>query len=80
MDVSYIIESLPDDIKEDIADLHDVLLKDNRHAIRIVIDRVLTEKEKNELKKNKKIIGTDLVANMKSAPEIRRSYFYFVVE
>lgn len=79
MYIENIVEILPDSVKVDIVAFYDVRLKDGRYAVRVVIDRLLTETEKEELRKNKKIEGLDFVAHMKSAPEIRRSYFYFII-
>lgn len=74
-----IVEILPYTVKIDIVDFHKVLLKDGRCSVRVVIDRLLTETEKEELRKIEKIEGVDFVAHMKSAPEIKRSYFYVVL-
>lgn len=78
MDITSIVEILPESVKADVLDFHDVLLKDNRYAVRVVIDRLLTRQEKLELQNTKRVLGLECVASMRSAPEIKRSYFYVV--
>lgn len=57
---------------------NDVLLKNRKNAIRVMMDRILTEEEKQEMKKNKHFMGVDCVAQYRHAPEIKKSYFYVV--
>ena len=67
---------IPDSVKQDTIDFTDVKLKNGKNAIRVMIDRLLTESEKEEMKKSKKIIGLDCIATYRHAPEIKKSYFY----
>lgn len=78
MDITDIVEILPDSVKVDVIDFHNVLLKDNRHAVRVVIDRLLTKEEKMKLCNTKHVFGVECVATMQYAPEIKKSYFYVV--
>lgn len=55
-----------------------MLLKNRKNAIRVLMDRILTEEEKQEMKKNKHFMGVDCVAQYRHAPEIKKSYFYVV--
>ena len=66
MDITILIDLLPDSVKNDVVDFNDVM------------DRILTEEEKQEMKKNKHFIGVDCVAQYRHAPEIKKSYFYVV--
>lgn len=77
MDITKIIELLPDSIKYDCVDFKTVKLKTGEIAERITLDRLLTDKEK-QLMKSKRFIGIDCVAYHKYAPEIKVSYFYIV--
>ncbi len=79
LDITKIINLIPDSVKKDIIDLTDVKLKDGRIATRVVLDHLLTEDEKKALSSGrckKKIIGVDCVAHHRYAPEIKKSYFY----
>lgn len=78
MDITILIDLLPDSVKVDVIDFKDVLLKNGKNSIRVTIDRILTEEEKQEMKKNKHFIGVDCVAQYRWAPEIKKSYFYVV--
>lgn len=79
LDVTKLIDLLPDSVKADVIDFTDVKLKDGRIATRVVLDRLLTEDEKKTLSSGrckKRILGVDGVAQYRSAPEIKKSYFY----
>lgn len=76
--IERIIEYLPDSVKKDIVGFMDVRLKDGRFAIRVVSGHILTDEEKDTLKKHKDILGVDCVGHYQYAPEIKRSYFYVV--
>jgi hypothetical protein len=78
MDITILIDLLPDSVKNDVVDFNDVLLKNRKNAIRVLMDRILTEEEKQEMKKNKHFMGVDCVAQYRYAPEIKKSYFYVV--
>lgn len=77
MDISKLMELIPDTVKKDIIDFTDVKMKTGKTGTRILIDRVLTDNEKT-LMINKHIIGLDCIASYKYAPEIQKSYFYIV--
>ena len=48
MDITILIDLLPDSVKADVIDFNDVLLKNRKNAIRVMMDRILTEEEKQE--------------------------------
>lgn len=77
MNITKIIELLPDTVKKDIIDFSDVRMKDNKPGIRITIDRLLTDSEKANMQ-NKRIKGLDCITFYRYAPEIKKSYFYIV--
>ena len=52
MNITKLIEKLPNSVKSDIIDFTTVKLKTGKIAIRILMDRILTEKEKIQLKKS----------------------------
>ena len=52
MNITILIDLLPDSVKADVIDFNDVLLKNRKNAIRVMMDRILTEEEKQEMKKN----------------------------
>lgn len=78
MDITKLIELLPDSVKKDIVDFADVKLKTGKSAIRVTIDRLLKDEEKAKMK-SKRFVGLDCVAHHRYAPEIRVSYFYVEV-
>ena len=49
MDITILIDLLPDSVKTDVVDFNDVLLKNRKNAIRVLMDRILTEEEKQEM-------------------------------
>ena len=59
MDVSILIEVLPDSVKADIINLELGLFK-GKAAVRVMLDRLLTESEKVEMQKYKNILGINL--------------------
>lgn len=77
MDITKLIELLPDSVKVDIVDFANVRMKSGKIGKRVLLDRLLTDDEKRKMQ-SKYIIGLDCVAVYKYAPEIRHSYFYVV--
>lgn len=77
MNITKMIELLPDTVKADIIDFQDVKMKGGANGTRVILDRLLTDIEKYKMKNNH-IIGVDCIAVNKYAPEIKRSYFYIV--
>ena len=77
MDITSIVELLPDSVKTDIIDFNDVRMKTGAAGIRVTLDRLLTETEKQKMQ-NKRILGLDCIASYRTAPEIKKSYFYIV--
>lgn len=78
MNIFNLIALLPTTVKADTVDFTDVRMKTGKKGIRVTMDRLLTEDEKTEMKKCKKIIGVDCVTSYRYAPEIKKSYFYVV--
>ena len=78
MTITQLIDKLPTSVKLDVVDFEDVKLKDGRIAVRVLLDRLLTDEEKELMTKKKNIIGINCVATYKYAPEIKKSYFYIV--
>lgn len=78
MDITSLIELLPESVKLDTMNFKDVMLKDGRPAMRVTMCRLLTEEEKAVMRKQKRFLGLHLIACHKYAPEIRKSYFYVV--
>ena len=77
MDITSIIELIPDSVKKDIIDFNDVKMKTGAAGIRVTLDRLLTETEKQKMQ-HKRILGLDCIASYRYAPEIKKSYFYIV--
>lgn len=77
MDVTKLIELLPDSVKVDVVDFANVRMKSGKTGMRVLLDRLLTDDEKRKMQ-SKYIIGLDCVAVYKHVPEIRHSYFYVV--
>lgn len=77
MNVSELIELLPDSVKLDVVDFQTVKMKDGEVGTRVTLDRVLTDTEKAQMV-SKRFRGLNCVAQHKYAPEIKRSYFYIV--
>lgn len=77
MDITSIIKLVPETVKKDIIDFTDVKMKTGAAGIRVTLDRLLTETEKQKMQ-HKRIIGLDCIAAYRYAPEIKKSYFYIV--
>ena len=77
MNISKLIELLPNTVKKDIIDFSDVKMKSGKNGIRVTLDRLLTDTEKQQMN-NKHFIGLDCIAVYRYAPEIKKSYFYVV--
>ena len=77
MNVSKLIELLPNTVKKDIIDFYDVKMKSGKNGIRVTLDRLLTDTEKQQMN-NKHFVGLDCIAVHRYAPEIKKSYFYVV--
>lgn len=77
MNIHKIIELLPDSVKLDIIDFTDVKMKSGGAGMRVTLDRILTDAEKQKMQ-SRHIVGLDCIARHKYAPEIERSYFYIV--
>lgn len=77
MNITSIIELVPETVKKDIIDFTDVKMKTGAAGIRVTLDRLLTETEKQKMQ-HKRIIGLDCIAAYRYAPEIKKSYFYIV--
>ena len=78
MDITNLIEFIPEDIKNHVIDYQDVRLKDGRYAMRVLCDCILSARQKKLMQDNKHIIGLECIAQYKYAPEIKHSYFYVV--
>lgn len=77
MNISRLIDLLPDSVQQDTIDFQSVKLKDGKTGTRVVLDRVLTDTEKRQMT-SKHFVGLDCIAQHRYAPEIKRSYFYVV--
>lgn len=60
MCIEKLIELLPNSVKCDTVDFKDVRLMDGRSAIRVTIDRLLTQEEKDKMT-SKRFVGLDCV-------------------
>ena len=79
MDITRLIERIPDSVKTEIVNYQcgQVTYNGKRvDCIRITLDRLLTDDEKTEMKRKRSIFGTNTVAHLASAPEIKKSVFY----
>lgn len=74
MDVSILIEALPDSVKADIKAFYYELLK-GKSATRVFLNRLLTEEEKAEMGKCKNIFEINRVWYSKNFPEKKMSVF-----
>ena len=68
-------EKLPETVKPCIIDMTECKLKIGKYALRITLDRVLTEQEQAQLV-NIGCLGVGNICYNRYAPEIRHSYFY----
>jgi hypothetical protein len=71
--VARIVESLPDSIKHDVTDILDIRLKNGKSALRLMIGRLLTDDEKDELRRRKSVYGFGS-GHYNYAPEIKHSF------
>lgn len=78
MNITKMIELIPASVKADIVDFTTVKMKTGQYGERVTLDRLLTEEEKQAMKKSKHIVGVDCIAVYKYAPEIQKSYFYVI--
>lgn len=78
MDITKLIELLPEAVKCDVIDFTDVFLKDGRPATRVTMCRLLTDDELAVMRGNCRFVGVGCIARYRYAPEIRKSYFYVV--
>lgn len=78
MDIKKAVDLLPESVKYDTMNFEDVMLKDDRPAMRVTMCRLLTENELKVMRKEKHFLGLHLITRHKYAPEIRKSYFYVV--
>lgn len=76
LSISCVVSYVPESVKNVIIDFKDVKLKSGVSAIRVTMDRLLTDEEKEAMRKNKHILGVDCVCTYRWAPEIKQSYFY----
>ena len=77
-DVTKLIAYVPDCVKADVIDFNDARMKTGSIGLRVTLCRVLTDSEKDKMRKNKHIVGVDCVCAYRYAPEIKHSYFYVV--
>lgn len=77
MNITRLIELLPDSVKPNTINFAQVRMKDGKMGTRVLLDRLLTDAEKNQMTSSH-FRGLDCIALYKSAPEIKRSYFYVV--
>lgn len=73
-----LMEVLPVTVRQDIISFEDCRLRDGRGAIRVTLDRALTDGEKSEMT-SKRLVGLNCLCQYRFAPEIRHSYFYWAV-
>ena len=71
--VARIVESLPDGIKRDVMDIRDVRMSNGKSCIRLMLDRLLTEDEKSELRRRRSVRGFGQ-GYYNYAPEIKHSF------
>lgn len=77
MNIAALIDLLPDTVKLDTIDFQSVKMKDGKVETRVVLDRILTDTEKQQMTSNH-FRGLDCIAQHRYAPEIKRSYFYVI--
>lgn len=77
MNITKLIDLLPDTVKADVIDFTDVKMKTGENGIRITLGRLLTDTEKKQMK-NKHFVGLDCITFYRYAPEIKKSYFYVI--
>lgn len=77
MNITKLINLLPDSVKPNTIDFQPVKMKDGKTGTRVILDRILTDTEKRQMT-SKHFRGLDCIAQHRYAPEIKRSYFYVV--
>lgn len=77
MNIAALTDLLPDTVKLDTIDFQSVKMKDGKTGTRVVLDRLLTDTEKQQMEGNH-FRGLDCIAQHRYAPEIKHSYFYVV--
>lgn len=77
MNIAKLVEMLPDTVKPDAVDFQSVKMKDGKIGTRVILDRVLTDTEKQQMT-SKHFRGLNCIAQHRYAPEIKCSYFYVV--
>lgn len=77
MNITKLVDLLPESVKLDTIDFQPVKMKDGKTGTRVILDRVLTDTEKQQMT-SKNFMGLDCIAQHRYAPEIKRSYFYVV--
>lgn len=78
MNIAKMIELLPSSVKHDLIDFKDGRLKVGNKTYdvtRMFVGHILTEEEKESLRKSKLILNIDGVWTHRYAPEIKGSYF-----
>lgn len=75
MDFLDLLNTIPATVAADIQDFSTVTLKTGGRAVRVTLDRLLTDAEKADLS-HVGCVGVDCVARHRYAPEIQKSYFY----
>ena len=74
-ETASLIEKLPETVKQRVIDITECKLKIGKYALRLTLDRVLTETEQDQLVKIG-CLGVGNICYNRYAPEIRHSYFY----
>lgn len=77
MNITKLVDLLPESVKLDTIDFQPVKMKDGKTGTRVILDRVLTDTEKQQMT-SKHFMRLDCIAQHRYAPEIKRSYFYVV--
>lgn len=77
MNIAKIVELLPDTVKIDVIDFQPVKMKTGKTGTRVVLDRLLTDDEKQKMK-SRHFVGLECIAVHRYAPEIKHSYFYVI--
>jgi hypothetical protein len=79
MDIGVLIEALPTNIKEHIIDFSEVSIVVSgrrKSALKVLLDKLMTDAEKDSIKSNKRILNVNGIAYYRYAPEIKHSWFY----
>lgn len=77
MDITKIVDLLPDSVKIDVIDFQPVKMKTGKPGTRVILDRLLTAAEKEKMQ-SRHFVGLDCIAVHRYAPEIKHSYFYVI--